>query len=86
MKLNCHHIFCKWCIDSWLKVNNQCPICREFVIKKRFCKDYDKFILKIIDLSPQDIKQSYILSKDYRKNNPVVIINHLNKCILNKMY
>lgn len=79
MKLNCNHIFCQWCIDSWLQVNDKCPVCRENVVKKKFFKDFDKLILQIINLSSQDIKQSYKLSKKYRKkNNPLVIINNFN--------
>ncbi len=27
--LNCNHKFHKNCIDEWIKINKNCPICRE---------------------------------------------------------
>jgi len=34
-KLECSHIFCKECIDIWLKIKQTCPVCRT-VIKMEF--------------------------------------------------
>ncbi|XP_076254053.1 uncharacterized protein LOC143192540 [Rhynchophorus ferrugineus] len=29
--LSCGHMFHIPCIDSWLKINSQCPICRKYI-------------------------------------------------------
>ncbi|WKY14821.1 hypothetical protein Q1695_000386 [Nippostrongylus brasiliensis] len=34
VKLNCSHIFCSTCIDTWLECENTCPMCRAIVEKK----------------------------------------------------
>lgn len=31
----CGHTFCKKCIETWIKVNFACPICRERIDKKK---------------------------------------------------
>ena len=32
-KLNCNHEFHKKCLDEWLKVKNECPLCKKIGIK-----------------------------------------------------
>jgi hypothetical protein len=27
-KLKCNHLFCTFCIKSWLKINKKCPLCK----------------------------------------------------------
>ena len=29
--LKCEHIFCKKCIDEWMKISNICPLCRQIL-------------------------------------------------------
>lgn len=31
-KLRCNHLFCTFCIKSWLKINKKCPLCK-FVLE-----------------------------------------------------
>jgi len=33
------HTFCDECIKTWIKENNQCPICKSKIIKKQISKD-----------------------------------------------
>lgn len=85
MKLNCHHIFCKWCINRWLEIKEECPICRESITKKKFCKDFNNLIIKIIGMGPLDIKESYkSLQKFTEKYDPKVIIDNklISTCII----
>lgn len=64
--LNCSHTFCQWCIDTWLTVNEECPICREGVMTKTYCLDLDYYIKKMIELGPIEEKDSYKLLEETR--------------------
>uniref|UniRef100_A0A158R4X2 RING-type domain-containing protein n=1 Tax=Syphacia muris TaxID=451379 RepID=A0A158R4X2_9BILA len=33
VKLNCNHIFCRKCIETWFSQHNTCPICRAIIYK-----------------------------------------------------
>lgn len=37
---NCDHIFCKNCIDKWLKKTNTCPLCRKNIIQCHYYIQY----------------------------------------------
>jgi hypothetical protein len=45
---NCSHLFCKKCIEDWLKKSNKCPICKN-VIKQRNIKEDNKLIFRTIN-------------------------------------
>jgi len=42
---NCGHLFCKKCIDDWMKKSNKCPICNN-IIKQRDIKNNNKFLFR----------------------------------------
>jgi hypothetical protein len=42
---NCGHLFCKKCIDDWMKKSNKCPICNN-IIKQRNVKNNNKFLFR----------------------------------------
>ena len=42
---NCSHIFCKKCIENWMKKSNKCPICNN-LIKQRDIKKNNKFLFR----------------------------------------
>ncbi len=32
----CNHQFCRNCMDSWTKIHNSCPLCREFIAHRGY--------------------------------------------------
>ena len=42
---NCGNLFCKACINSWMKKSNSCPICKS-VISTRVIKDKNKIVYR----------------------------------------
>ena len=95
----CNHKFCKKCIDSWLRKNHTCPMCRaclkdtfylyNFFYIPRIVKVYD-FHLCIIDkfnnktyITGNNLKSVYI---DYKKKC-LVISGRVNQKLINiKLY
>ena len=43
-KTKCNHYFCKYCIDSWIKKNRTCPLCRSDLFKTE-----EEFMLENIE-------------------------------------
>lgn len=60
--VRCGHSFHRTCINSWLKVNNACPICRTVVAPRRiFLGDFNRGLL-IDDTPISDIIYFFTLS------------------------
>ena len=61
IELECHHIFCKFCILNVFKRDNRCPLCRkEYILtitskedhNKEFHKDIPLYIQKLLSVVP----------------------------------
>lgn len=58
----------------WLEIKKECPVCCESITKIKFCKDFNNFIIKIIEMGPLDVKESYKLLLNFgKKYDPKVI-------------
>lgn len=55
--LNCSHSFCKYCIEQWRNKNKNCPICRTKITTANPTIVLDNFIEKVLESSPEDVKQ-----------------------------
>ena len=57
MLLNCSHVFCKFCIDSWKKTKKECPNCRAKITTEARAYVLDNFIEKMADTLSEDMKK-----------------------------
>ncbi|XP_050535029.1 E3 ubiquitin-protein ligase RNF8-like [Daktulosphaira vitifoliae] len=55
--INCSHTFCEVCLNTWLRGNNVCPLCRTSVETKTLCLALDNFINNICDHLGNAIKE-----------------------------
>ena len=63
--LNCGHIFHKYCIDCWNKINPTCPYCRKYVNNFFKCSLKTKLIYKKCKIFLYENKFSKIIIKIY---------------------
>ena len=38
---NCGHMYCSYCIETWLKINRKCPICKQYACNNDIDITYD---------------------------------------------
>ncbi len=58
--LPCAHSFCESCLESWLKIKKDCPVCRKHLHKKqKFVKSLvlDNAVSKILENADDEVKQ-----------------------------
>ena len=82
---NCGHLFCKCCLDGWLKKSQNCPFCKN-IISKRSVKDKNKIIFRhlinLIVLCQQENCNWKGIWKDYldhlKKNHKIKLESNTN--------
>ncbi|XP_050533738.1 E3 ubiquitin-protein ligase rnf8-A-like [Daktulosphaira vitifoliae] len=55
--INCSHTFCEICLNTWLRENNVCPLCRTSVQTETLCLSMDNFITNICNVLGNEIKE-----------------------------
>ncbi|XP_057669916.1 uncharacterized protein LOC130902102 isoform X1 [Diorhabda carinulata] len=70
--LNCSHTFCKYCIETWRKKQNFCPICRTKITSQVVTLVLDNFIEKIIQNSSKKVQDNRKeLLEERQKDNQI---------------
>ena len=79
--LKCDHIFCKTCINKWLKNNNNCPNCRTNInkgntynLRSRTSLNLDNVNLEVQDNPNYDERETRNTSKHFRQT---IVTNEL---------
>ncbi|KAH9489521.1 hypothetical protein Btru_037382 [Bulinus truncatus] len=54
--LNCSHIYCKLCINQWMKVRKECPVCREKITSQMQNLSLDSYIDKMVEQLSEELK------------------------------
>ena len=49
MTLNCSHAFCSLCLDQWMKVKKECPVCRSPITSYVRARAVDSYIDKMCE-------------------------------------
>ena len=65
-ELSCSHVFCKLCIDNWLRINKSCPCCRTVI-----CNKLTKFQYKIQKENVKFLEHLYYMRDVYQQSNNV---------------
>uniref|UniRef100_A0A0B7AFR9 E3 ubiquitin-protein ligase CHFR n=1 Tax=Arion vulgaris TaxID=1028688 RepID=A0A0B7AFR9_9EUPU len=55
--LNCAHVFCKLCINQWMKVKKECPNCRAPITSQMQALALDSYIDKMVEQLNDEMKQ-----------------------------
>ncbi|GFS10006.1 E3 ubiquitin-protein ligase RNF8 [Elysia marginata] len=55
--LNCAHVFCKLCINQWMKVKKECPNCRTPITSQMQALALDSYIDRMVENLNDDLKQ-----------------------------
>ena len=55
--LNCAHVFCKLCINQWMKVKKECPNCRAPITSQMQALALDSYIDRMVEQLNNDLKQ-----------------------------
>ncbi|KAK3792245.1 hypothetical protein RRG08_007325 [Elysia crispata] len=55
--LNCAHVFCKLCINQWMKVKKECPNCRAPITSQMQALALDSYIDRMVEQLNDDLKQ-----------------------------
>ena len=63
-KLSCSHVFCKLCIDNWIKIKKSCPCCRTMI-----CKKLAKKQCKIENENEKFLEHLYYIRDVYQQTN-----------------
>jgi len=71
-ELSCSHVFCKLCIDNWLKINKSCPCCRTII-----CKTLTRTQCKIQKENEKFLEHLYYMRDVYQQTNNVDMLYHL---------
>ncbi|KAM4614105.1 LOW QUALITY PROTEIN: E3 ubiquitin-protein ligase rnf8-B-like [Discoglossus pictus] len=58
--LNCSHSFCSYCIKSWRKRNNECPICRQEIHSETHPSELDNFLNRTLSLDMRARREALI--------------------------
>lgn len=56
VSLNCSHVFCKLCINRWMKVKKECPNCRTAVKTQLQAIALDSYIERMVERFSDDLK------------------------------
>lgn len=65
-ELSCNHVFCKVCINNWLKINKSCPCCRTVI-----CKKLTKTQYKIQKENEKFLENLYYMCDVYQQSNNI---------------
>lgn len=49
VSINCSHSFCSYCLEKWMVVKRQCPVCRAPVISTVPVIALDSYISRMVD-------------------------------------
>ena len=73
--LKCDHIFCKTCINKWLKKSNNCPNCRTYInkentynLRSRTSLNLDNMHISVLDNPNYDRRETRNTSKRFRQD------------------
>nr|XP_060610053.1 E3 ubiquitin-protein ligase RNF8 isoform X2 [Anolis sagrei ordinatus] len=70
--LNCAHSFCSFCIDQWMKLRLECPICRRVIISKTRSLVLDNCIDRMVEKLDEETKQHRLsLIQERKEKQPV---------------
>ncbi|XP_016846094.1 E3 ubiquitin-protein ligase RNF8 isoform X2 [Anolis carolinensis] len=70
--LNCAHSFCSFCIDQWMKLRLECPICRGVIISKTRSLVLDNCIDRMVEKLDEETKQHRLsLIQERKEKQPV---------------
>lgn len=82
IKTNCDHTFCKPCLYNWQKKNNNCPLCRQYLLSDNLLSVINRSISTnisdTISITQQLIIQNTNLINSFNETIPIVIKNILN--------
>ncbi|XP_066451380.1 E3 ubiquitin-protein ligase RNF8 isoform X2 [Eleutherodactylus coqui] len=77
--LNCAHSFCSFCIGSWRKRKEECPICRQEITSQTRSLVLDNCIDRMVDklsLEMKDRRLALILERKELAAEPDLILEH----------
>jgi len=78
-ELSCNHVFCKICINKWLKINKSCPCCRMMI-----CKKLTKTQCKIQKENEKFLEHLYYIRDVYQQSNNIyklyLVYKKINIC------
>lgn len=55
--LNCSHSFCALCIEQWMKVKKECPVCRAAITSHIRSIVLDSYIDRMVEHLSEDMKE-----------------------------
>lgn len=62
--INCNHVFHKYCINEWKKINNTCPLCRKNISNLFKVKIYNTLLKKNMILEIKETNVSVYEDKN----------------------
>jgi E3 ubiquitin-protein ligase RNF8 len=65
--LSCSHSFCEFCLNQWLAVKKDCPVCRAPVTSRYRSVVLDNYIEKMVEHLSDDMKQKRRVIIDERR-------------------
>ncbi|OCT79572.1 hypothetical protein XELAEV_18026380mg [Xenopus laevis] len=91
--LNCAHSFCSYCIKSWRKRKEECPICRQEILSETRSLVLDNCIDSMVDkLSPEmkNRRAALILERkemvQAEESNPVLVVSDSSSFLSDTFY
>ena len=76
---NCDHFFCLECLNQWIKINNNCPTCREEIISYKNNNETNRLIF--INNNEELLNIGELENIIYNAENNM-LINYKNKILL----
>ncbi|XP_025417884.1 E3 ubiquitin-protein ligase RNF8-like [Sipha flava] len=75
--LSCNHMFCSWCIRTWMSRNSKCPTCRQEISFVTNCAELNEFILKSIESGDPDRRNEYLrISRERERDGGYRVIEN----------
>lgn len=69
MTLNCAHSFCALCLEQWVKVKKECPVCRAAITSQTKSIVLDSYIDKMCEHLNEDMKEARVKLVQERKGS-----------------